>query len=213
MSRDLSKYVVSGQPVPSVTEILSIESLYDFAGIAPSVLEKARERGERVHRFLELEDRELGFGDEPTEDIAGYVHGWRRFKRDTGFVADLVESVVVSKRYQYGGQLDRKGSMTGEPRVVVLDIKCVAAMTKATPLQTAGYTLALPEVESGKLQFADVARKGVQLLPAGPTETSPGYKLYNSEDRADLHDWVAAVRLVHWRLRNGLASLEEEMET
>ena len=70
----------------------------------------------------------------------------------------------------------------------LIDIKAVATVSSATTLQTQGYELCLDE---------SYKRAALQLSPDGT------YKLHTYFDRNDLHDWLSAVRVAHFKLRNG----------
>ena len=185
--RDVSAYTVAGVRWPSVTEILSLAGLTDFSMVGPEILENARVRGSEVHRWLELIDIGfLGGDDEPDEEIKGYVSAYLRFKDETGFTHTAIEEYVRNNEYSYCGRLDRLGRMNDAAWLI--DIKAVATVSPATALQTQGYAMCLDTYHK---------RAALQLFPTGK------YKLYPYSDRSDLHDWLSAVRLAHFKLRNG----------
>jgi hypothetical protein len=184
--RDTSKYVLHGVRIPSVTEVLDIAGLIDWSMVPPGVLEEAGERGHRVHEWLELLDQGfLDLEDEPDEDIAGFVGAYLRFKDETGFKPELIEHVVVNETYAYAGMLDRTGRLNGDRAMV--DLKTVRQVNATTALQTAGYAACLG---NGHRRFA------LQLRPDGT------YSLVPYTDRNDVHDFYAAVRLAHWRIKH-----------
>jgi len=187
VARDTSAYVVDGVRLPSVTEILSINGLSDFSKVPADVLETARARGVRVHEWLEWLDKgELADGEEPDEEIAGYIAAYSRFREASGFDTEWVEHVVINRAHSYVGTLDRAGKMNGDR--VVIDLKTVSQVSKVTALQTAGYAACFDQPHK---------RYALQLKPTGK------YTLHPYTDRNDKHDFLAAVRLTHWRLRNG----------
>ena len=194
MSRDTSKYRgPDGRRWPSVTEVLSIAGLVDFAGVPPDVLEAARQRGQDVHEWAEAIDLGLLSDDqEPDARVASYVAAYRAFKRETGFEVLASEQVVRNESYRYAGTLDRIGFLNG--RRVLVDLKTSVSIAPWIGLQLSGYELALPERHQ---------RYALHLLRDG------SWKLVPFTSREDAHDFLAAVRLAHYRLRHGLARLEE----
>ncbi len=185
--RDTSTYVVAGVRWPSVTEVLKLAGLTDFSMVNPEVLENARLRGTAVHEWLEMVD--LGFMEadaEPDEEIDGYISAYLRFKDETGFTPTAVEQKVRNDEYSYCGTLDRRGTMNGAEWLI--DIKAVASVSAATALQTQGYAMCLSTPHK---------RAALQLFPTGK------YKLYPYEERNDLHDWLSAVRVAHFKIRHG----------
>lgn len=191
--RNPARYVVDGVRVPSVTEALGLVGLYDFSHVPVERLEYARARGQEVHEWLALEDEGFIEGDEPPEEILGYVQAYLRFKTESGFIPERIEHVVVNETYRYAGTLDRTGKLNGKK--ALLDLKAVAKVGPATSLQTAGYEACLPEHHE---------RYALQLRPDG------SYRLCHYTDRQDLHDFLAALRVVHFKLRHGLAQLPGE---
>jgi hypothetical protein len=184
--RDTSKYVLRGVRVPSVTEVLDIAGLVDWSMVPPGVLEEAAERGTRVHEWLQLIDE--GWLDpmtEPDEDVRGFTSAYLRFKDETGFAPELIEHTVLNETYAYAGMLDRTGKLNGER--VLIDLKTVRQVAATTALQTAGYAACLGELHR---------RFALQLWPDG------NYRLVPYTDRNDTHDFLAAVRLAHWRIKH-----------
>ena len=194
MARDTSKYVVDGVRLPSVTECLEIAGYTDFSRVREDVLENARERGEDFHAWREGVD--LGLIDEdmvPPQKIATRIAAYRRFKAETGFAVESSEQVVTNPALQYVGTYDIVGSLPDGRRFVV-DTKAVASIVAATRVQLAGYALALGD---------RIKRAALWLRPDGT------YKFLPYTDRSDEHDWIAAVRVTHFRLRHGLAKIKE----
>lgn len=190
-------YRVGGERVPSVTEILKLADVYGYVGISGEVLLRAARRGQEVHGWTELLDEgAVTDADEPDPAIKDYVDAYLKFRRDSGMEVVSTEQVVVSDEYRYAGTLDRIAHLRflrepSEP--IVLDIKCVALVQPSTHLQVAGYALA-----------AGVKRRGsVQLKPDGT------YRFAEYRDEDDVRDWLSCVRVAHFKLRNGLGTLED----
>ncbi len=186
----------SGVRLPSVTEVLALSGMTDYSMVDPLVLAHAAERGQRVHEWIELE--EGGYveaGTEPDPLIAPYVSAWRLFQKETGWRAEAVEEVVVNRVFRYAGTLDQRGWLGMQaPAKALLDVKCVAALQPSTALQLEGYSCCLEEPHR---------RYALRLCPNGT------YRLECYRRVADRHDWLAAVRVAHWKLANGIAQIRE----
>ena len=199
--RDTSAYEIAGIRVASVTEILTDVRATSFAGIAPDVLEHAARRGSAVHQWTEYIDTGLEFNKHPDEELIPYLDAYAKFRQEAGVEYLYSEHVVVSKKYRYAGTLDRAGYLRfGKypDDLHLIDIKCVAQVSDATALQTAGYALALEEQEDVHV----LRRAALQLKPDGK------YRLHYYDNFADYPNWLACVRVTNWRLEHGLFKLE-----
>ena len=129
------RYTLDGIVLPSVTQIL--RGLDDFAHVPARVLEKARDRGTRVHSACSLDV--LGTLDEATVDdeVAPYLAQFRRFPRESGFMPTLSECRVYDETLWYAGTLDLFGDLPGCIDVQI-DIKSGAIPRSVGP-QTAAY--------------------------------------------------------------------------
>lgn len=189
--------MVDGVRVPSVTEVLGITGLSDFSGIPYAILEHARQRGSEVHDWCDMLDKGLlSPNDTPDSEIEGYVAAYLRFKDEAGFEVIESEFKVLNIRYRYAGTLDRIAYMRTRPNSHiphVIDLKCVALVSAATPIQITGYVEALPGINGGA---------SLQLKHDG------SYKLKHCLGAQVKHDWYAVLRMCHWKLNNGLAKLE-----
>lgn len=198
------------QGFPSVTEILKSSGLVDFSMITQERLDHARARGEKIHEWTELLDHGyLKPEDLPDPWIAGYIRGYLAFKEDAGFEIAGIEEVVVSQTYRYAGTLDRRGYLRNlkyPDQETVLDIKAVAQVSHATRLQVVGYAIAADETarRDGRIPDDHLSRTSLQLRGDGT------YRLarYDQDEGAihDAHDWLACVRLHHFRARHDLAA-------
>jgi hypothetical protein len=188
--RDTSKYVIDGTRWPSVTEVLEIVGLSDWSRVSENVLEFAAQRGRDVHATLQGIDTGVLEGLTPDPRVQPYVDGYLQFREDKGFVPDQIEQVVVNPTYMYVGTLDRTGTMEGERWL--LDFKAVTAVQPEAALQTAGYEACL----------AKPHRRGVLQL-----KSNGRYRLHTYKSRNDLHDFLSAVRIAHWKLRYGRVEL------
>lgn len=195
MARDTSRYVVDGVRRPSVTEILRLAGLTSLDSIPESYLERARQRGEDLHAWIEgINDGVLDEDLEPPQQIVGRVAAYRRFLAETGFRVLKSEQVVVNRALDYVGTYDLLGELPGLRGELLVDLKATTKLYPETRLQVCGYAMALDPRP---------ARAALQLLPDGR------YKLERYADRADESDWIAACRVAHFKLAHGLAYLED----
>jgi len=183
--------------VPSVTEALSLAGFVDFEGIPREVLETAARRGNDVHEWLEALDLGLLSPDtEPDERSAPYVAAWRLFRAENKVEVEAAERILVSKRWRFAGMVDLVCVLNGTP--AVLDYK-TGARTVAWGPQLAGYALALREEEGkgAKARERWTCQLGVDS----------GYRLLRHDSRDDEADFHGALRVAHFRLRHGLATI------
>ena len=133
------RYTLDGRVLPSVTQIL--RGLDDFSNVPARVLEKARDRGNRVHAACNL--AVLGALDENTVDyeVRPYLDQFRKFLRESRFAPTLSEFRVYDDKLWYAGTLDLFGDLPGQVDVQI-DIKSGAVPRSAGP-QTAAYAHAL----------------------------------------------------------------------
>lgn len=190
--------------VPSVCEAMGICGLTDMRGIPFDVLEHAKLRGEEVHLWTQLLDHgHVGPDDEPDTSIEGYVAAYLLFKQEAGFEIIHNETAIVNTRDRYAGTVDRvayRKKLMQPKRPFVVDLKCVALVSMATRLQVTGYAHAFDTNQDSPGLHG---RESLQLRRDGTYRL----KQYNSHD--DYNDWAAVVRVAHWKLNNGLATLEE----
>jgi hypothetical protein len=151
---DVHRYVLDGEPVPSVTQILTRSGLIDFSAIPPFVRDAALERGRKVHQAIHYyNERDLDVARfEADFPLYGpYLRAWMSFCDQRRFVPVLNEARVASRRHQVAGTLDCLGVLDGS--AVLLDFKTGRPADVACDLQTAAY-LALA-LEMGNSQDAD----------------------------------------------------------
>lgn len=134
-------YRWNGVIVPSVTQVLEDVGVIDYSYIPSGTREMALERGRMVHEAIHYDDE--GDLDEPSTDemLMAYVHAWRRWRTDSGFIPSLIEHRGYNEQCGFAGTLDRSGTMyiAGEIKVdVIVDAKTNDAPRWAE-LQTAAY--------------------------------------------------------------------------
>jgi len=196
--RDTSLYYLEGIRLPSVSECLGACGLTDMSGIPKDALEHARLRGEEIHEWTALLDQgHLSPNDEPDTSIEGYVAAYIRFKEENGFEITGVETPLMNHDYRYAGTEDRRGFLRRYENPMQersIDLKNVAIVSEATRLQTTGYSLC-----GGRPLLAG----SLQLKNDGTFR----YKEYGAI--ADVHDWLAVVRVTHWKIAAGMVVLED----
>ncbi len=202
MPRDVSKYVVDGEPVPSVTEALDLAGFIDLTRIPYQVLEDAKVRGIAVHTWLELVMKQPDSirGVDPPDFLAGYIAAWEKWRVESRFEIETVECCVVDRTYRYAGTYDCLGLMNGRRGMV--DYKARYGLTPEIGPQTAGYLGGLRD--QGTVDAAEPVDRYALLLRRDGT-----YRFEQQKNRRDLHAFRAAVAVTHWQIEHGLTSLEK----
>ena len=187
------QYYLGGTELSSVTTILN--QLNDFGRIPPDVLERKRQIGTAVHKAAELDDAGNLDPDSIDPAVAPYLEGWRKFRRESGFVPEYSEQRVYSTAYQYAGTLDRIGILNNE--LILLDIKARATDTPETALQTAAYAKAWEEMTGANLMHR---RYSVRLTQDG------NYRLVPHAGLTDFTVFLSCLTLYHWRISHGISN-------
>jgi hypothetical protein len=132
-------YYLDGVWVPGVTMVLEGVGLIDYTHLGAK-REIYLDRGRAVHTATHYDDQgDLGTG--LSDEILGYLMGWRKFRRDFGFVPNRIEQLVCNRRYGYAGRLDRTGTVRDGSEIIV-DIKSGIA-PPAVRYQMAAYAACL----------------------------------------------------------------------
>lgn len=183
-------YLVNGEEVPSVTDILS--PLHrGYAKVNTSVLEYARRRGTAVHEALEIYD--LGGELEVLPETAPYIQAYLDFCNVYRPVWTEIEQIVYSGTYGFIGTLDRAGCLNGTERAVV-DLKTSQPTKEALVsvcIQTTAYALAYDFDNYNALQ-----RYGIFLKSDGT------YRLVDCkeyETKYDIDSYAVLMQLLNLR--------------
>jgi len=190
-------YTYDGQPIPSVTQVLKDMGLTDYSMISQDVLQAAARRGTDAHLACQLDDE--GDLDESTvsDAIRPYLEAYRRFRRETGFVPDLIEARGYDPALRVAGTLDRTGTLNGKP--VLLDLK-TGILLPGHALQITAYT-----------RFLDKPRLYVRYALRLKDDRTYHLTLFPIESYArDLQTWQMAACLWHWRNNNKLIRTASE---
>lgn len=131
-------YLVDGQEVPSVTEIL--KPLHrSYEAVNPSVLEYAANRGKAIHSALEAYDKGEEF--EVSPETLPYIEAYMDWADIYKPRWEAIEEITYHENLGYIGTLDRAGYLNEVERVVV-DIKTSQPTKEALVsvcLQTMAY--------------------------------------------------------------------------
>lgn len=112
-------YTVDGQELPSVSELTRFISRELYNDINQTVMDRAADRGTRVHKVTEALDK---YGEaECDDDILPYLQAYLEFRKKHKCEWQHIEKAMYHPDLLYAGTLDRIGTMDGEN--VILDIK------------------------------------------------------------------------------------------
>lgn len=140
------EYRLQGKVLPSVTQVLAIVN--DFDRIPRAILEHARERGECLHRAVNLYNRDDLEFESLDNDTSADVYAWARFLRESGAVVIASESPVYHEQFGYAGTPDVVLDWNG--RVVIPDLKSTYSVPRTVGSQTAAYAEAYRHMHGGR---------------------------------------------------------------
>lgn len=173
-------YTWNGVVVPSVTQVL--KPLTNYNMIPADKLEVARQKGNAVHRLVELHSN----GDLDRETLPAWMvpvlASWEQFVADTGFEVIFSEHRVYSTTYAYAGTFDLYGQMRDGDALI--DVKRSFMAGSVIGLQLAGYKNALCEQERMGKQ---AKRYALKLNENGP------YRLEPFTNKNDHGDFITAL--------------------
>lgn len=109
------KYQLDGVELPSVSKVTRFISREVYGDVNQYVLDKACDRGTKVHKATELLDK---YGKvECDEEIVPYVQAYIKWRKDKGITADEIteiESAYGDLELGYAGTIDRVFFVNGE---------------------------------------------------------------------------------------------------
>lgn len=182
-------YHYAGRRLPSVTDVLKDVGLLDTSG--PWFTEEVRTRGSYVHRAIELWAG--GRLDEAVLDpmLAPYLAAYQRWATDERIEILGTEERVFDTALGYAGTLDIRGRklIAGRTHLVVVDVK-TGQVPPSVAVQLAAYARPLAGFHHPY---------SLRLCADGTYES----RSLVGDIGAD-EDWLAALRLYHWRTRHGL---------
>lgn len=135
-------YELDGETLPSVSELTRFLSREIYSDVSQFRLDRAAERGAKVHRLTEALDK---YGEaEAQPDVLPYLQAYVKFRREHTVTWEQIERAMYHPDRLYAGTIDRLGMVDGKRCIV--DIKTSSQIKK--PLYTAQlnlYRLMLPE--------------------------------------------------------------------
>lgn len=178
-------YTINGNRVPSVTQVL--QSLEMLDGIPHSVLERARIRGQHVHKAMALLVRGVLDWHSLDAELVPYIEGGKRFLDESGITVIASELPVGCARNRCAGTLDLLGEWRDS--AALIDFKATATVPPTVGPQTAAYDrLYHGMFGGGRLR----KRYCVQLMPND-------YRVHPLTDPADWSVFQSALNIWHWR--------------
>lgn len=178
-------YRLDGVELPGVTKVLRAAGFIDDVWFT----REAKDRGTAVHlatQFLDEGDlSEEWQRSQPA--LMGYINGYKRFLRESGFTHGAIERAAYHETYRYAGTVDRIGTL--KARTTLLDIK-TGGPQPWHALQLAAY--------QGLCEPGPWQRMGLYLHADG-TYTTKAY-----DDRNDWSVFLAALSIYNWRINHGV---------
>lgn len=185
-------YTVDGQELPSVSELTRFISRELYSDINQTVLDRAADRGTRVHKVTEALDK---YGEaECDDDILPYLQAYLEFRKKHKCEWQHIEKAMYHPDLLYAGTLDRIGTMDGEN--VILDIKTTSQIH--TVSVTAQLTLYKMMAEANGFEVTKLYV--IQLKKTGKPVLK---EIHPDEELAD------SLLVLHNRLKKGRQNAKE----
>ena len=187
---NLHIYTLDGIRLPSITGLLKSEGYIDCVFYD----ERGRERGQEVHRTCHLDDIDDLVEESVSDEIMGYLSGWRKFKADNGYTHIRAEIPMYHAIKRFAGTPDRDCEVKGHRAIV--EIKS-GSLAPWTAIQTALQQL-LCEDEDRRAGLQHLLRKRYAVhLPGNST-----YKLIEYKDRTDRAVAESLILSYKWKRNN-----------
>lgn len=188
-------YRFDGHVVPSVTQILDVVpprlGMLDLAKrLHPEAVERKRLIGQATHAAAHYYDEGTLNWRTVDPQAEPYLVGWCKFREDTGFRPEFLETRVYHPALGYAGTLDRLGAFENAD-LALIDIK--TGDITAADLQLAAYDAAFRAMHDMPLPLP---RYVVQLLGDGRYTLHPPYT-----NRRDFRVFQASLELASYLLR------------
>lgn len=187
-------YRLNGKSVPSVTQVLGSALLY--AGVPAHVMELARQRGNAVHRGIELMIRRTLDASTVDPRVLPYLQQFALWVRQSGFRVIGFECRVASVAHGYAGTADLIGCLPSlGPGIDVIDTKATHSIMPTVGPQTAGYALAYAEMNG--LNRSAIRRHCLHLAPTR-------HQLLTLPDAADYAVFLSSLNIWRFCDANGI---------
>jgi hypothetical protein len=180
-------YRLGGRVLPGVTRI--IEPLRSWEGVPLDVLERKSALGTAVHMATHFHDKGTLDESSLTDEVRGYLEGWRRFLRENAGRVKLQhrELKVCHRALGFAGTLDVEMLYDGD--LEISDLKS-GMKHRVHGVQVAGYALARMH-EQGWTNYPK--RSAIYLFPDGRYERVPYTKA------SDYPTFLSMLNLTNWR--------------
>ena len=110
-------YTVDNQELPSVSELTRFISREMYGEVNQYTLDKAADRGTRVHKVTEALDK---YGEaECDDDVLPYLQAYVDFRKKHKCEWTAIEKAMYHPALLYAGCLDRIGTIDGEPAIQI----------------------------------------------------------------------------------------------
>ena len=116
------RYTLDGEELPSVSELCRFLSREIYGTVSQYMLDRAAERGRRVHKLCEALDI-YGKADVP-DDLLQYIKAYVQFRKDHEVQWDSIEKAMHHPEQKYAGTIDRIGFVDGKRCIVDLKTYC-----------------------------------------------------------------------------------------
>ncbi len=162
-----------------VTEPLDGFSKYDM--IPEEVLEKAADRGRRIHKYCEMYSQGLFYNVD--DDCRNQMMCFEKW-----FDENVVKVIFCEKRiyhpiYMLTGCVDMLAILKGDIQPSVIDIKSTCNTYKSWSLQTAAYQMLLQDI----LEIKPISRIAINLPKTGNSIKVLEYGNYDEDIRLYLN--------------------------
>lgn len=178
-------YRISGEAVPSVTQILKAEGFINTAFYN----DYNRDRGSAIHKAIHLYEQDDLDEESLDPAIRPYLDDWIMVKRSLGLVVSASERVMAHPTLRFAGTADILGTNEGG-NPVLIDIKT------GGPEPWHGLQLAAYEILDGS-----VGRKRIGVYLSGG-DRPPVLKGYT--DRQDRATFMAALATHNWKRNHNM---------
>lgn len=183
-------YTFNGARVLSITQILRDVGISpDFGAMNQDLLAVAALRGTHVHAICEYYDYDdLGEYDPKYQ---GYLDGWIRFRKESGFIPDIREAMLFHPTYRFSGRPDAAGKLGG--KLAVVEIKSGEGPTLHDSI---GCQLAAQQI-----LIEDIAKYGpIKTRVAVKLHENGTYTQRTYTDHRDRGVFLAAVSVANYKL-------------
>lgn len=174
-------YLLDGDKIPGVHEIVGKLKLIDFSVVDENVLKQAIELGTGVH--LASEQEEMGLEYDKT--YQKYIDSINEFKKEFGVKKTQYCEYKCYSDYGFACTIDRVFELE-DGSYWIVDYK-TGGKYRVTRLQTAANKIAL------KYMSGIDAKRGVLYL-----NKEGGYQFKEHNDKYDLDVWIGLVKGFHW---------------